>query len=206
MKRAYSVDNVLNAKFKTLDFQDKWFDAFGRPSVSGTSIVLGESKNGKTSAALQFAKMLTQFGRVMYVPVEEKLSLSVKEALERVNMREVGSKFIMTTGDETVNELIERLNMHKSPQFVFLDSIQFMGLKFSEYKLLKSTFPNKRFIYVSHVLNGKPDGRTALGIYRDADMILKVEGFRMFPTGRYGGGETIDICKERANDYWGLKS
>jgi hypothetical protein len=33
-----------------------------------------------------------------------------------------------------------------------------------------------------------------------------VEGFRAFPVGRYGGGESIDVNERMAGEYWGLKN
>lgn len=205
MSRAYSVNNIIDAKFNVMDFTGEWLAACGKPEVSGTFFIYGPPKNGKTSFAMKLSKYLTNFGRVMYHPVEEKLSLSLKAQIERVGMIDVKTRFVCTSGYEIVTELAERLSRHKSPDIVVIDSIQFWGITWDEYKQLKKQFPNKVFIYISHIEGRQPEGNTARRIWRDANIAFRVEGFRAFPVGRYGGGETIDINKQMANDYWGLK-
>lgn len=205
MARAYSVTNVLDAKFNTLEFHGKWRDAIGCPELTGSWFILGLPKNGKTSFAMMLAKYLTGFKRVAYDSVEEGLSLSISEALRRVKMEDVKTKFILID-KESVDELIARLDKHKSPDIIFIDSVQFMDLKFSEYKRLKSRFPKKLFVYISHIDGKQPDGATAKRIWRDANVIFRIEGFKAFPTGRYGGGEPITISEKLADAYWGLRN
>ena len=53
MKRAYSVSNVMNAKFKTLPFDGQWLEAVGCPQLGGSWLIYGAPKNGKTSLAMQ---------------------------------------------------------------------------------------------------------------------------------------------------------
>jgi len=205
MKKALSVDNILNAKFNVMPFDGKWHDAFGNPERTGCITIFGASKNGKTDFAMQFSKYLTKFGRVLYFSVEEGLSKTIQTAIERNKMKEVGSRFVLT-GRETLDELKERLRKHRSPDFVVVDSVQFLELKFSEYKLLKSEFPHKLFIYISHEKNKHPDGSAAMKIYRDSNAVCRVEGFRAFPTSRYGGDKYIDIYEKRAIEYWGINN
>ena len=62
----------------------------------------------------------------------------------------------------------------------------------------------KQFIYVSHVDGKKPEGNVAKRIWRDANVAWRVEGFKAFPVGRYGGGEPIIVAEELAEEYWGI--
>lgn len=204
MKRAYSVRNVQEAKFKTLNFEGKWLSAIGRPEITGTWFIYGDPKNGKTTFALMLAKYLTTFRRVAYNSVEEGLSLTMQMALERVGMEEAGTRFILLEKEE-IEELKERLLKKMSPEIVFLDSVQFADITFSDYKMMKATFPHKLFVYISHKKGREPDGRTATRIWRDANVVFNIEGFRAFPVGRYGGGESIDVDERLAEEYWGLK-
>ena len=203
MGRAYSVANVFDAKFKVLEFEGIWRDAIGCPELTGSWFIYGAPKNGKTSLAMMLAKYLTNFKRVGYDSVEEGLSLSIRESMKRVNMQEVATRFVLI-GKEDVSELVDRLAKHKSPDIVFIDSIQFLEMKFSDYKRLKAKFPQKIFVYISHIDGKQPDGATAKRIWRDANVVIRVEGFKGFPTGRYGGGEPIVISEQLADAYWGL--
>lgn len=204
MKRAYSVDNVLNAKFNTLDFDGEWEEAIGSPELSGTWIVFGDIKNGKTSFTMQLTKYLTKFERVAYNSVEEGLSLSVKSAYKRNGLKEVSGKFILLD-KESVDELIERLQRRKSPNVVVVDTVQFWELSFADYKRIKASFPNKLFIYISHTEGRIPDGSVAKKIWRDANVAIRIDGFVAFPKSRYGGGAPYVIWEEEAKKVWGLK-
>ena len=202
--KAYSVKNVLDAKFNCLEFDGEWEEAVGRPEVSGTWAIAGYMKSGKTTFAMMLAKYLTRFGKVYYNPIEEGFSRSIQMAYERVNMIEVSGKIIMKK--ESVEEMIERLSKHKSPRFVFVDSIQFAELTKREYKKIKETFSNKVIVYISHMAGNNPDGKTAQFICRDANVLFNVEGYRAFPTSRYGGGQSIDIHNAMAEEYWLTKN
>lgn len=203
MRRAYSVANVKEAKFKTLKFDGEWAEAIGSPEMTGTWFIYGPPKNGKTSFAMKLVKYLTKFRRVAYNSVEEGLSLTIQMAMDRVQMSQVGSKVILLE-KETTEELVTRLDKKKSPDIIVIDSVQFMELKFSEYKMLKERYPNKLFIYISHVEGKTPDGSTAKRIWRDANVIFRIEGFKAFTTSRYGGEGDITISEDRAARYWGL--
>ena len=101
---------------------------------------------------------------------------------------------------------LEKLEFASFPgRIIVIDSVQFMELKWTEYKKLKETFPNKLFIYISHIEGKQPEGNVAKRIWRDANVYFKIEGFRAFPVSRYGGGDYIDVCTEKANAYWGFE-
>ena len=205
MSRAYTVDNVLQKKFIELEFEGKWEDACGKPEKGGqTWFIYGDSKMGKTSFAMQFGKMLTAFGRVAYDSIEEGFCKRIRNAYVRAELKQVKKRFLLFDREE-IPELIERLQKRNSPDFVFIDSIQFAEMTFNDYKRLKWQFPNKNFIYISHVIGKKPDGAVAMKIFRDASMSFRVEGFKAFPTSRYGGNQkAIVINQELAEAYWGL--
>lgn len=202
MKRAYSVNNIIQAKFNTLDFDGVWQAGIGNPELTGSWMIYGNPKNGKTSFAMKLSKYLTQFGRVAYNSVEEGLSLTIQMAIERAGIMECGRRWSLLE-KEDLPTLITRLKKQRSPDIVIIDSVQFLELKFSEYKKLKEMFPAKLFIYVSHVEGGIPEGNTAKRIWRDANVVFRVEGFRAFPVGRYGGGAPIDVSPEKAKEHWG---
>jgi hypothetical protein len=200
MKRAYSVRNVLDAKFRTLEFEGKWKDAIGCPELTGSWFIYGSPKSGKTSFAMQLVKYLSGFRRVAYNSIEEGMSLSIKMAMKREGMEEVGRRMVLVKME--FDELTAFLKQHKSPDVVVIDSVQFMEMKFQQYKKLKAMFPGKLFIYVSHVNGGLPDGFTARKIWRDANVTFYVQVFRALPISRYGGGEPIVISEEKARGYW----
>lgn len=203
--RAYSVDNVISKKFNTLDFCGHWLESVGTPELTGSWFIYGPPKNGKTSFAMMAAKYLSSFKRVAYNSIEEGISLTIQMAMKRENMQEVGSRVVLLD-KEPVQDLVKRLGKHKSPDVVIIDSVQFAELTFSDYKSLKSRFPHKLFIYISHVDGKLPEGNVAKRIWRDSNVFFRIEGFRAFPVSRYGGGEYMNVNDELAANYWGLKN
>lgn len=208
MARAFSNKNVLSASFKQLDFDGAFLSSFGRPELSGSWIVYGGSGSGKTSFLMQLAKYLCRFGKVAYDSLEQGLSLSLKKAWERVDMGEVGNQIILLN-KESYEDLSSRLIKRKSPDIIIIDSLQYwVGFQMNDYIELMNRHPNKLFIWIAHERSGMPDGKLACKIRYDANIKIRVEGYKAFVTTRYEdsergeGGAPFIIWKEGAERYW----
>jgi hypothetical protein len=196
-----SVYNVLQKKFTPVTLGDRWRSAIGDPELAGTWFIYGLPKQGKTSFCMQLAAVLVTHGKVFYNTSEEGVSLTFRQAVERSGIS--GSETNLLIGQMEFEDLKKYLSRRGSADIVFIDSVQFMDLGFEQYKQLKAVFPQKLFIYVSHVNGKTPDGNTAQRIKRDASVIFFVEGFRAFPVSRYGGKGNIDVNRNLAVNYWG---
>lgn len=208
MARAWSNKNVLSATFKQLPFDGEWLRSFGKPELSGSWIIYGGSGSGKTTFLMKLAKYMTRFGKVAYNSLEQGLSLSLKKAWERVDMGEVGNSIILLD-KENLEELNKRLLKRKSPDIIVIDSVHYwVGFKLSDYIGLVNRYPNKLFIFVAHERSGMPDGKVAIKIRYDANVKIRVEGYKAFVTSRYEvsekgeGGEPFTIWEEGARRYW----
>lgn len=200
MARAASVEQILKTKFRTLPFEGEWLASIGRPELTGSWIIWGNSGNGKTRFALQLCKYLCNFGRVAYDSLEEGVSESLKSALIDTNMMEVRRKFVVLD-KEPIPQLMERLSQPKSPNIVCIDSLQYTGLSYDDYKRIKEANPNKLFIWISHADGRNPDGRVARKVRFDSNVKVWVQGYRADPVSRYGGGEPYIIWKEGYERY-----
>lgn len=204
--RAVSVSQLLSTNIKQVEFDGEWLASFGKPQLTGTWLVWGNPGNGKTRFALQLAKYLCTFGkRVAYDSLEEGASLSMKNALIDCNMREASMRFVLLD-QEPVDELEKRLLKQKSPDVVIIDSVQYTGLTYSEYKRLRDKFRSKLFILISHAEGTQPSGRIAKSIRFDAFVKIWVEGFKAYPVSRYGGGEPYTIWEEGAIETFNRQS
>lgn len=195
MARAASVEQVLKTKFQLLPFEGEWLASLGRPELTGTWIIWGSSGNGKTRFALQLCKYLCRFGRVAYNSLEEGVSQSLKLALNDVNMIEMKRKFVVLD-KESITDLLERLKQPKSPNIICIDSLQYTGMNYEQYKQVKEQFPGKLFIYISHADGKNPEGRVAKKVRFDSNIKIFVEGFKAEPVSRFGGGAPFIIWKE----------
>lgn len=199
LKRAISVDEMLKMTFIEMPFEGEWKNSFGEPERSGVWLVWGHSGNGKTSFALQLARYLCQFGRVAYNTLEEGARKSFQLAVKRNNMHTVKKKFIIL--NEPLEDLTRRLEKRKSPDIIIIDSYQYFGLSKTEYIKLKSNFPNKLFIFISHAEGKQPEGRAAKFVKFDADVKIHVNGYKAFVVSRFGGSEPYVIWAEGAAEF-----
>ncbi|MDM1073815.1 hypothetical protein HX001_15100 [Empedobacter brevis] len=204
IKRAYSISNITTKKFSPLKFENEFFDSLGNPDKAFSAIIWGNSSNGKTSFAIQLAKYLTKFGTVAYNSLEEGLSHTMQMTIERTFMEDCENSFILLDR-EPFDQMVERMNKHKSPQFLIIDSVQYTRINKNQYYKLKELMQDKGkgIIWVSQAKGKEPKGALADDIRYDVDLKLWIEGYKMFPSGRLnGGGKPYTIWAEKAAKYW----
>lgn len=206
IKRALTARDILNYKPHLLDFKGEWLKCIGKPELTGTWIIWGNSANGKTRFALQLAKYLSGFCKVAYDTLEEGLSQSIKAAITDVGMMD--AKGFTLLDKEPVNELAERLRKRKSPDVVIIDSLQYTGMNYADYRKLRAEFPRKLFIFVSHADGREPKGNTAKSIRYDAFVKINIEGYGAKAESRYGGESDYQyiVWQKGFNEYWNYKT
>lgn len=202
MGRALSVNNIIDYNPSVLRFEGLWKESFGAPELCGSWLIWGASGNGKTRFALQLCKYLCEFGKVTYNSLEEGLSKSMQKAIIATGMTGVSKKFTLLD-QEPIEELKVRLSKRRSPDIIVIDSIQYTGMNYKDYKTLRSEFPHKLFILISHADGKEPAGRVAKSIRYDAFIKIRIEGYKALPVSRYGGGEPYIIWEEGSKKYWG---
>ncbi len=201
-RNAKGVRELLSMKFETLPFEGAWYDAFGTPENCGVWIVWGESGSGKTTFVMKLCKELCRFGRVVYNSLEEGISLTMQNTVKRSNMLEANRRFLLVS--ESLEELSLRLKRQKSPDFVVIDSFQYLQISYPQYIKFKEQHRNKLLIFISHASGKNPDGRPAKKVKYDASLKIYVEGKRAFSHGRFiGPVGYFDIWPEEAEKYYG---
>lgn len=200
--RAVSVNELLNKKFKTMDFDGSFKAIIGTPEMSGSWIIWGKSGNGKTRFTLQLAKYLTNFGKVVYNTLEEGTKLSFQRAVSDTDMKALNNKFLIVS--EPIDHLSFRLGKQRAPRIAIIDSLQYSKLNKTTYLRLINKHPNVLFIFISHAEGKNPKGNTADSVRYHADVKIHVQGYRAFATSRFGGGQPYTIWQEGAENYWGM--
>lgn len=202
MKRAISVDQLLKMKFTTMKFSGKFAESFGKEvQRSGSWIIYGDSGHGKTDLAIQLIKYLTAFGKIAYNSIEEGARLTFQNAINRHQFTNREQRKIIILNEE-ISELSERLKRPKSPDIIIVDSLQFADITKKQYKDLVRQFPNKLFIWISHADGKKPLGALAIYVEYNADIKIRVEGFRALIKSRYEATQDFIINQERSSIYW----
>lgn len=212
MARTLNVKTFLTKKFDILPFEGNWKESFGEPCRQDSMMIYGSSGSGKTELAMQLGKYLTQFGKVAYNSIEQRDSHTLQMSVKRNHLDSVSDRFQIIPG-EGLPELAERLRKQRSPDFIIIDSIQYLDTKLKDYFDFKDEFYTKKgLIWISQV-NGKPkidnlddkiSGALAKKIWYDVDIQVPVLGFQAIPQKRLnGGGEPFIINHERAAKFWG---
>lgn len=201
MARTLSAKQVLSIKFNTVRLTGGWDDCLGEIETKGVWFVWGNSGNGKTSAVVSLCRELAVFGNVLYNSREEGVSLTMQNTLRRYGMDELGARFQLA--DESLEELDKRLSKPRSPQFVVIDSFQFMGITYAKFRRFCDRHPNKLLIFVSRTYGRQPEGRAACNAMYDATCKIWVEGYKAFSKGRFiGNTGVVTIWEEGARKYY----
>lgn len=203
MTRLLSVNQLLNMKFETINWNGPFSTAFGQPESCGVWLIWGNSGNGKTSFTMQLVKELAHFAPVLYNSLEEGKKLTMQLTLAKLNMADTKHKVYI--GSDSMTELDERLSKRKAPRFIVIDSVQYTGMTYPAYVRFKEKHRDKLLIFISHATGKNPSNRTAVGIKYDADLKIWVEGYRAISNGRYNPGGVYTIWEEGSAKYWSAK-
>lgn len=204
LPRALTPQNIINKNRIILDFKEKWEKGFGKIEANARMLVWGGSGQGKTRFVLQLAKYLSGFGRIGYNSLEMGDSLALGAAL----MAEGIEKNVIILNRENIQQLTVRMHKRKSPEFLIIDSIQYLrdengnSVNYKKYIKFTTGLPDKMLVFISHADGKEPAGRVAKTIRYDVDVKIHVQGFKAFITSRYGGGEPMTIWKQGAAEYW----
>ncbi len=130
--------DFANMHFKTIGLKGKWLQLIGDPSSNFTAMVFGKPKMGKSYLCIEFAGYLARnHGRVLYVAKEEGLDYTLQQKLNDKDVKHP-NLFVAST-------LPHSLSMY---DFIFLDSVNKLGLQPDDLNKLKATYPDKSFVYV----------------------------------------------------------
>lgn len=205
MRRGYSGGEVARMKKARFNFSKPWAEVFGLPGRTGVWFIWGNSGNGKTSFVMQLCKELARFGRVAYDSLEEGTDVTMQDTLIRFGIPKLRNRFLLLDC-EPIDELEERMNSRKSPDFYIIDSLQYTRMNYKRYQDLKEAHRNKLIVFVSHAKGKEPRGEVARSVMFDAALKIFVEGYRATPKGRTEGPkEYFTIWEKGAQRYWGRK-
>lgn len=175
--------DFANMEFDTLGFSGKWLELIGDPSSNFTAMVYGKPKMGKSYLCVYFAGYLARnHGKVLYVAKEEGLDMTLQKKL---NDKAVAhpNLFVSSYLPATV----------KDYDFIFLDSVNRLGLQPEDLNKLKNQNPSKSFIFI---FQSTKDGnfRGANSFQHDVDVVIEVpEKGKAVQMGRFNQGGELEI-------------
>lgn len=199
--RAFSPDEILNKKYKVLQWGQPWEDAFGQPETTGLWSIDGNSGNGKTGFVLQLMCELSYLGKVFLNSLEEGNRKTMQEKLQLI--KGLYEKKNVLIGCESMTDLNKRLKKRRSPQFIIIDSTQRAHTTFKKIEQMMNSNQPKLYIFISQSINKKLIGQTAVDVKFAADLKIHVEGHKAISNGRYNPGGEYVIWENGVQNYWG---
>lgn len=194
---------------KTIPFTGDYAHVFGTPETSGTWIISGEEKNGKTWCAMLLAKELSTFGEVLYISAEQGIDLDFVKSLKRAGIDHSNTRISVVDGQEnSLDEIVEaKCGKRKKVRFVFIDNITFYKdeLKGNRLHKLQRQYQHILFIYLAHEEKGALYSATAKVCRKIAKVIIRCEGLQAQVSGRCPGG-IFNIDDTKAQLYWGVNN
>lgn len=175
--------DFANMEFDTIGFTGKWLELIGDPSSNFTAMVFGKPKMGKSYLCIDFAGYLARkHGKVLYVAKEEGLDMTLQKKLN--------DKAVAHHNLDVSSYLPTSLSKY---DFIFLDSVNRLGLEPRDLNKLKAANPTKSFIFI---FQSTKDGnfRGANSFQHDVDVVIEVpEKGKAFQIGRFNQGGEIEI-------------
>jgi hypothetical protein len=175
--------DFANMQFETIGLKGKWFNLIGDPSPNFSTMVFGKPKMGKSYLCIDFAGYLARHhGNVLYVAKEEGLDFTLQKKL---NDKDVKHPNLFVA-----SELLNNLNPY---QYIFLDSVNKLGLSADDLTALKKRYPHKSFIFIFQTTK---DGnfRGANSFQHDVDVVIEVpEKGKAVQMGRFNQGGEIGV-------------
>lgn len=178
-----------NLHFDTIGFKDKWLSFIGDPAPGFTAMVFGMPKMGKSYLCVDFAGYLARnHGRVLYVAKEEKLDATLQKKLK--------DKDVAHENLFVADALPADLSAY---DFIFLDSVNKLGLQPKDLDKLKADNKGKSFIYIFQATKGgKFKGNNEF--QHDVDVVIEVpEQGKAVQFGRFNQGGEMDIFENSSS-------
>ncbi len=180
--------DFTNLQFNAIGFKDKWLNFIGDPSPGFTAMVFGMPKMGKSYLCVDFAGYLARnHGKVLYVAKEEKLDATLQKKLK--------DKDVAHENLFVADALPSDLSVY---DFIFLDSVNKIGLQPKDLDKLKADNKGKSFIYIFQATKGgKFKGNNEF--QHDVDVVIEVpEQGKAIQFGRFNQGGELDIFGDKS--------
>lgn len=169
--------------FNSIGFTGKWKELIGDPAPGFTAMVFGRPKMGKSYLSVEFAGYLARnHGKVLYVAREEGLDKTLQIKLNDKNVKHPN----LFVSDYLPEDL-------SGYDFIFLDSVNKLGLAPSDLDSLRRTYRGKSFIFVFQTTKGG-NFRGKNEFQHDVDVVIEIpELGKAVQFGRYNQGGEMDI-------------
>jgi cell division septation protein DedD len=181
-----SSTDIVKLNFKKLGFIGKWKNLIGDPSAGFRAMIFGKPKMGKSYLAVEFSGYLARHhGTVLYVAKEEGIDDTLQQKLKDKNVAHPD----LYVGDYLPKDL-------SAYDFVFLDSVNKLGLTPEDLDHLNKTYPHTSFIEIYQTTK-QGNFRGGNEFQHDVDIVIEVpEKGKAVQYGRFNQGGELNIFSD----------
>lgn len=208
--KVLGVKQFHQMRFQFLGIEEPWTGTLGKLPKTFIAVVYGYSGNGKTEFCVQLAKELCNYGKVAWLSYEQRHGSDLQEATRRNRMDEVSGAFYpidpiagVSADDTLLTDLDQYLKRRNSPDFIFIDSLDYTGFTWDDYIYLRNRYGRKKsFIFISHSSrNGTLKKAISERIMFDGGLGIHVKSYIALPSkNRYGGFDPYIVWEEKARE------
>ncbi|WP_149913513.1 P-loop NTPase family protein [Sphingobacterium cavernae] len=212
--KALGIVQFHQKKFKLMDLEGSDFQpTLGNIPLHFICVIGGYSGNGKTEFCVKLAKELVKYNlssKAAWFSYEQRHGFDLQTATKRNKMEEVSGRFIpidpianLPKGVTFLEDLDNYLSKRNSPDYVFIDSVDYTGWKKEDYIYLKEKYEGKKtLIFICHTdRSGNPRKSIAADIIFDGGMFILVQKYIATPQkNRFGGFEPYVIWEQKARE------
>jgi hypothetical protein len=164
-----NMEEFKAMNFEVLEMNYEYQNLIGNPPKGFAMLIYGESGNGKSTWAINFAEYLSKnFGEVLYNSSEEGFGETLKRKLN------TDSKNLYVSDFRKFDELKNAIGSKYG--FIFIDSVNDMDITAEQLRELREMNKNRSIIYLMQATKG--------GVYKgdssfkhDSDFVIKLDRF-----------------------------
>lgn len=163
-----SARDLEEFEYPKYDFDGRWEQFFGNPSINCHYMVFGLPKSGKSTFCMHFAKYLADnHGSVLYVASEEGFSQTLKNKLTNFGLTSSNMHFSNYREAEPIMDIASEYD------FMFIDSVNFINISPEQIREMKHKNPNLSLITIQQATKDG-DFRGSQEYAHDSDSIVKI--------------------------------
>ena len=209
--KTLGVKQFHQKRFKLLNLDGSEFQGLlGDVPKHFTGVIYGYSGNGKTEFCIKLAKALCPHGKVAWLSYEQRHGYDLQQATIRNKMEDVTGRFMiidpleaLDEGHSLLEDLDDYLSKRNSPEYIFIDSLDYTGFNWEDYLVLKNKYAHRKtFLFIAHsTKTGVLKKRISEQIVFDGGMGIFVKDFIAEPVkNRFGGDVPYVVYEKRARE------
>ena len=185
-----SADKLAKMDYDVYDFDGEFYELVGKPARPFHCMVFGRPKQGKSIFSFQFARYLSQFGKVLYIASEEGFGGTLQKKIKDFGLQD--NQFVNFSNAKGMEEMRKVIPGH---DFVFIDSVNYSRLEVEDVEQLKREFPKTSFITIQQATKGG-QFRGSQEYAHNCDIIIEVISGVAHQTGRFQAASEYEIFKQ----------